>query len=38
MWFNEKDYEKWLDDQETFSELIARNKNLEIGDTKLAKK
>ena len=35
---DEKDYEKWRSEQETFSELIVRNKKLEIGDTKLAKK
>tara|TARA_B100001123_G_scaffold370059_1_gene432202 strand:+ start:22 stop:858 length:837 start_codon:yes stop_codon:yes gene_type:complete len=35
---DEKDYEKWRSEQETFSELIVRNKKLEIGETKLAKK
>ena len=31
-------YKAWLENQETFSELIAKQKILEIGDTKLAKK
>ena len=35
---NEQDYKTWLGEQETFSDLIAKQKNLEIGDTKLAKK
>jgi len=35
---NEQNYEKWLEEQETFSDLMAKQKNLEIGDTKLAKK
>ncbi len=35
---NEKDYDQWLNEQETFSELIARKKMLDAGDTKLAKK
>ena len=35
---NEQDYETWLSEQETFSDLIAKQKILEIGDTKLAKK
>ena len=35
---DEKDYKQWLSEQETFSDLVARNKTLEIGDTKLAKK
>ena len=35
---NEQDYETWLSEQETFSDLIAKQKILEFGDTKLAKK
>ena len=35
---DEQDYETWLSEQETFSDLIANQKILEIGDTKLAKK
>ena len=35
---DEKDYKQWLSEQETFSDLVARNKTLEFGDTKLAKK
>ena len=35
---NEQDYETWLGEQETFSDLIAKQQNLLIGDTKLAKK
>ena len=33
-----KDYENWLKEQETFSDLMAKQKVLEIGETKLAKK
>ena len=35
---NDSDYQSWLGQQETFSDLIAKQKILEIGDTKLAKK
>jgi hypothetical protein len=35
---NDQDYETWLSEQETFSDLIAKQKILEVGDTKLAKK
>ena len=35
---DEQEYEQWLDEQETFSDLIAKQKILEFGDTKLAKK
>ena len=35
---NEQDYETWLGEQETFSDLIAKQQNLLVGDTKLAKK
>ena len=34
----ENEYENWLENQETFSDLIAKQKNLLIGETKLAKK
>ena len=33
-----QDYENWLQEQETFSDLIAKQKILETGETKLAKK
>ena len=33
---NPEDYNKWLSEQETFDELIAKNK-LEINNNKLAK-
>jgi len=33
-----QDYENWLKEQETFSDLIAKQKILEIDKTKLAKK
>ena len=32
------DYENWLQDQETFSDLIAKQKEIEFSKTKLAKK
>ena len=35
---DEQDYEKWLQDQETFSQLIAKQKEIEFNETKLAKK
>ena len=35
---NEQDYATWLGEQETFADLIAKQQDLEIGDTKLAKK
>ena len=35
---DKKDYKQWLSEQETFSDLAVRNKTLEIGETKLAKK
>ena len=35
---NEQDYESWLQEQETFSDLIAKQNKLEIDSTKLAKK
>ncbi len=34
---NEQDYESWLQKQETFSDLIAKQNKLEINKTKLAK-
>ena len=33
-----QDYDTWLQEQETFSDLIAKYKILEKGKTKLAKK
>ena len=35
---DEQDYEKWLQEQETFSDLVAKQKNIEFNETKLAKK
>ena len=35
---NEQDYATWLGEQETFSDLIAKQQDLVIGDTKLAQK
>jgi len=35
---DEQDYEKWLQEQETFSDLIAKQKKIEFSETKLAKK
>ena len=35
---DEQDYENWLEDQETFSDLIAKQKKTEFSKTKLAKK
>ena len=35
---DESDYENWLQEQETFSDLMAKQKVLETGETKLAKK
>ena len=35
---SEVDYENWLQEQETFSDLIAKQKILENTKTKLAKK
>ena len=34
----EQDYATWLGEQETFADLIAKQQDLVIGDTKLAKK
>ncbi len=34
----EQDYNKWLNEQETFSELVAKQKNLQFNKNKLAKK
>ena len=33
-----QDYKNWIEEQETFSDLIAKQKILETGETKLAKK
>jgi len=35
---NEQDYENWLLEQETFSDLIAKQEEIEFSNTKLAKK
>ena len=35
---NENDYENWLQKQQTFSELVAKHKKIELDQTKLAKK
>ena len=35
---NEQDYENWLQEQETFSDLIAKQEKIEFSKTKLAKK
>ena len=35
---SEQDYEIWLQEQQTFSELIAKQKKIELNETKLAKK
>jgi len=35
---NEQDYENWLEEQETFSDLVAKQKEIEFSTTKLAKK
>jgi len=35
---NNQDYENWLQEQETFSELMAKQEKLETDKTKLAKK
>ena len=35
---NEQDYENWLQEQETFSDLVAKQKKIEFSTTKLAKK
>ena len=35
---DEQDYDTWLEEQETFSDLIAKQQDLLIGDTKLAQK
>ena len=35
---SEEDYESWIDEQETFSDLIAKQKKIGLKETKLAKK
>jgi len=35
---SEQDYENWIQEQETFSDLIAKQKEIELSKTKLAKK
>ena len=34
----EQNYNQWLSEQETFSELVAKQQNLEINENKLVKK
>ena len=34
---NEQNYEKWLDEQETFSSLIAKQNKIEFNTIKIAK-
>jgi heme/copper-type cytochrome/quinol oxidase subunit 2 len=34
---NEQNYENWLEEQETFSSLIAKQKKIEFKTTKIAK-
>ena len=35
---SEHDYDNWLQEQETFSELIAKQQKMELSKIKLAKK
>ena len=35
---DEQDYENWLQEQQTFSELFAKQKKIKFDETKLAKK
>jgi heme/copper-type cytochrome/quinol oxidase subunit 2 len=35
---SEQDYENWLQEQETFSDLVAKQEKKEFSTTKLAKK
>ena len=35
---SKQDYNQWLNDQETFSELIAKQNKLKIEENKIAKK
>ncbi len=35
---DEQDYKNWIQEQETFSELVAKQKKIEFSETKLAKK
>ena len=35
---SEPDYENWLQEQETFSDLVAKQEEIEFSKTKLAKK
>ncbi len=35
---DEQNYENWLDEQETFETFVAKQKKIEINETKLAKK
>ena len=33
-----QDYDNWLQEQETFSDLVAKQEEIKLGKTKLAKK
>ena len=35
---DEQNYNQWLSEQEIFSELVAKQKNLELNENKLVKK
>ena len=35
---SEQDYEKWYQEQETFSDLVAKQEEIEFSGTKLVKK
>jgi cytochrome c oxidase subunit 2 len=35
---DEQDYKNWIQEQETFSELVAKQKKIEFSETKLARK
>ena len=35
---DEQDYKNWIQEQETFSELVAKQKKTEFSETKLARK
>ena len=34
----DKDYDNWLQQQETFSDLVAKQQEIKLSETKLAKK
>ena len=35
---SDEDYKNWINEQETFSDLIAKQEKIEFSETKLAKK